>query len=192
MFRRYLGLRRDPAADPADAVEASQPGSGSLAGTADDTATVRRIVGRLEALPPERARFLAGFAYILSRAAHADLHISDEETTQIERFVAEHGGIDTAQAVVVVEMAKLQARHHGATEDYLVTREFKRHSTPAERVALLRCCFAIAAVDEAIGGEESAAVNQIASELDIDRETLRQLRAEHGHLFSALRRRSAG
>ena len=40
--------------------------------TAGETETVRRIVGRLEALPPERARLVASAAYILARAAHAD------------------------------------------------------------------------------------------------------------------------
>ncbi|HVL54349.1 MAG TPA: hypothetical protein VM344_08835, partial [Vitreimonas sp.] len=85
---------------------------------------MRRIVGRLEALPPDVAHHLAGFAYIMSRAAHADLDISDAETRAMERFVTELGHIDEAEAVLVVEMAKLQARHHGATEDYLVTREF--------------------------------------------------------------------
>jgi uncharacterized tellurite resistance protein B-like protein len=189
MFRRFLGIGGS-AAQPqvADEDGAMEVGASSAAGSATETATVRQIVARLEALPPERARFLAGFAYILSRAAHADLEISDDETKAIEQFVVEHGGLDSAQSVIVVEMAKLQARHHGATEDYLVTREFKQNASLEQRLALLRCCFAIAAVDQAIGSHESAAINQIASELEIDRETLRQLRAEHGHLFSALRR----
>ncbi|HEY7523209.1 MAG TPA: TerB family tellurite resistance protein [Candidatus Limnocylindrales bacterium] len=181
MFRRYLGVGSGDAGEAA----ASTP---SVAGTADETATVRRIVERLESLPPERARYLAGYAYILSRAAHADLDISEAETRTIERYVVEHGGLDEAQAVIVVEMAKLQARHQGATEDYLVTREFRNHATPEQRLDLLRSCFAIAAADQSIGGEESAAINQIASELDIDREDLRRLRAEHASLFSAIRR----
>jgi uncharacterized tellurite resistance protein B-like protein len=190
MFRRYLGLGDRTAATTGAQEAEGTPDAGAPANAANaaETATAREIVQRLEALPPDRARYLAGFAYVLSRAAHADLEISDAETQVIEQFVVEHGGLDTAQAVVVVEMAKLQARHHGATEDYLVTREFKRNTTPEQRLALLRCCFAVAAADEAIGGHESAAVNQIASELDIDRETLRLLRAEHAHLFSALRR----
>jgi uncharacterized tellurite resistance protein B-like protein len=189
MFRRYLGLGdRSPATESAEAAIDEVAAGDASADSAAETVTARRIVARLEALPPERARYLAGFAYVLSRAAHADLEISDSETAAIERFVVEHGGLDAAQAVVVVEMAKLQARHHGATEDYLVTREFKRGSTAEQRLALLRCCFAIAAADEAIGSHESAAINQIASELDVDRETLRQLRSEHAHLFSALRR----
>ncbi|HEY7524920.1 MAG TPA: TerB family tellurite resistance protein [Candidatus Limnocylindrales bacterium] len=181
MFRRYLGV--DATADT-DAASSSP----SLAGTAEETATVRRIAERLDSLPPERARYLAGFAYILSRAAQADLDISAAETRAIEQFVVEHGGLDAAQAVIVVQMAKIQARHQGATEDYLVTREFRNHATPEQRLEVLRSCFAIAAADQAIGGDESAAINQIASELDVDREELRRLRAEHAPLFSALRR----
>ena len=39
---------------------------------AGDTDTVRKIVGQLEAMPRESARFVAAFAYILGRVAHAD------------------------------------------------------------------------------------------------------------------------
>jgi uncharacterized tellurite resistance protein B-like protein len=45
-----------------------------------ETETVRRIVDRLDHLEPERARFVAAFAYVLSRVAHADLKISEDET----------------------------------------------------------------------------------------------------------------
>ncbi len=38
-----------------------------------ETATVRKIVAQLEAMPPDRARLLAGAAYIVTRAANADL-----------------------------------------------------------------------------------------------------------------------
>jgi len=40
--------------------------------TRGDTKTVRKIVRKLEALPPERARYLAAFAYVLTRVANAD------------------------------------------------------------------------------------------------------------------------
>ena len=45
-----------------------------------DTETVRRIVAELESLETERARYIAAFAFILSRVANADLEISVEET----------------------------------------------------------------------------------------------------------------
>ena len=93
--------------------------------SAGDTATVRRIVAKLEAMPPERARLIASAAYTLARAANADLDISDDETAAIERELQAHESIDEATAVLVTEMAKLQAKTVGGTEDYVVTREFK-------------------------------------------------------------------
>jgi uncharacterized tellurite resistance protein B-like protein len=192
MFRKFLGLDRAPARDArlpeGDDVDA-------LAGSAAETATARRIVARLEALAPDDARFLACFAYVMSRAAHADLHISDEETAVMEAFAAKYGGLDESQAILVVEMAKLQARAHGATEDFVVTREFRDISTVDQRHQLLRCCFAIGAEDGVITAEEASVVNQIARELDIERDDVNEIRAEFHEMLSsvqALRRVSDG
>ena len=136
MFRKFLGLNR-AAADPRlPSGDAAAP----LPDSAAETATARRIVGRLEALPREEARYLACFAYVMSRAANADFHISDEETALMERFAVEQGGLDEAQAVLEVEMAKLQARNHGSTEDFVVTREFRSIATLEQRRAVVRCC----------------------------------------------------
>ena len=52
----------------------------AIPNSAGDTATVRRIVAKLEAMPTEQARLIASAAYTLARAANADLDISDEET----------------------------------------------------------------------------------------------------------------
>jgi uncharacterized tellurite resistance protein B-like protein len=191
LFRRFLGdhgHHDDPTA-PTEDVPPTEP-----AGNERETETVRRIVARLEALPPEHARYLAGFAYVMSRAAQADLEISDAETRAMERFAVELGGIDEAQAVLVVEMAKLQARRSGGTEDFVVTREFSRVATREQKLALLRCCFAVDAVDETISAEESGVVNEIARELDVDRDDLNAVRAEfHENLsgIQAMRRLAA-
>jgi uncharacterized tellurite resistance protein B-like protein len=163
-FRRFLGLHtaapRPPQADPAE------------------TETVRRIVARLESMPPERARLLAGMAYVLARAANADYEISDVETATMERVLVEDAGIDEAQAVLVVEMAKLQARSAGETEDYLVTREFRQAATVEQRLAVLRACYAVGAADESISSTESATLDQIANEFDLDAGQVRTVRAE--------------
>jgi uncharacterized tellurite resistance protein B-like protein len=159
------------------------PDDRSVAG---ETATVRRIVARLEALPPERARFLAGFAYVMSRAAEADFDISDTETRAMEKYVVELGGIDEAQAVLVVQMAKLQARTQGQTEDFVVTREFAELATEEQKLALLRCCFAVSAADESISAVEASVVNEIARELDVSREQLNAVREEFHDRISAI------
>jgi uncharacterized tellurite resistance protein B-like protein len=190
MFRRFLGLDRGAPDPRLPSGDAAPP----LPDSAAETATARRIVARLEALPREEARYLACFAYVMSRAANADFDISTDETTLMERFAVELGGLDEAQAVLVVEMAKLQARTQGSTEDFVVTREFRSISTPEQRLALVRCCFAIEAADGSITAEEASAVNEIARELDVERDEVNRIRAEFHEQLSAVQalRRAGG
>ncbi|HSL98368.1 MAG TPA: TerB family tellurite resistance protein [Candidatus Deferrimicrobiaceae bacterium] len=192
MLRRFLGGSGLP--DAATAEAPATPGHSQAA----DTQTVRRIIAELEALPRERARFLAAFAYILTRAAAADLHISEVESREIERLVEEHGKLPEAQAVLVANMAHHQSLLYGATEDYLVTRQFRELSTAEERLALLRCCYIVGAADGTISAEESHTLQQIAHELDVEREDVNELRTEFAPKLAAiqalyqLRRDTAG
>jgi uncharacterized tellurite resistance protein B-like protein len=154
--------------------------------TARDTETVRRISRELEAMPLERARFLAAFAYILTRAAAADLTISSEESRAIEQLVGEHGGLAAPQAILVSQIARNQALLYGGTEDYLVTRQFRELSTAEDRLALLRCCYLVGAADETITSAESDLLQQIARELDIDRDEVNTIRSEFAPKLAAI------
>lgn len=166
-----------------------RPSAPSRPDASAETATVRQIVARLEQLPPERAAFLAGFAYILSRVAYADLHISPDETVEIERIVREWGGLDEALAVLVVEIARTQARLEGGTEDFLVTRRFRDVSTLEERHHLLDCLFAVAsAAGDTISAEESAEIRQISDELGFTLPELNVFRRQYADRLAALRR----
>src|SRR3954468_10486981 len=78
------------------------------AASSAETDTVRKIVERLDQLPEEQARYIAAFAYLLSRAARADLHVSSEETAVMEHIVMKEGGLPEELALVVVQMAKTQ------------------------------------------------------------------------------------
>jgi uncharacterized tellurite resistance protein B-like protein len=163
------------------------PGGGPGPGLEpDDTETVRRIAGQLAAMPVERARYLAAFAYILTRAAAADLEISDVESAAIEKLVAEHGALPDSQAVLVAQIARHQSLLYGGTEDYLVTRQFRELSTDDERVALLRCCYLVGAADDSITSVESDTLQQIARELDIERETVNLIRNEFAPKLAAV------
>jgi uncharacterized tellurite resistance protein B-like protein len=132
-----------------------------------ETETVRKIVQKLDQLPPDQARHIAAFAYLLSRAAAADLNVSAEETAAMERIVMEKGGLSEDLAVLVVQIAKSQTRLLGATEDYLVTREFEKSATREQKLALVDCLFAVTATDENITLAEDNVVKQIASELKL-------------------------
>lgn len=140
--------------------------SASAEETSDgSTDTVRKIVSELEAMESDKARHVAAFAYILGRVAHADLHISAEETRKMEEIVHGLGHLPEDQSVLVVQIAKGQNRLFGGTENYLVTREFAEISTGEQRRDLLDCLFAVSSADGSISGAEESQIRQIASEL---------------------------
>lgn len=180
MFRRIFGSDHERAAVAAEAALTSAEAA------TGETATVRRIVARLESLPPDQARLVASAAYIIARAANADLDISDEETAHIERILQERDALDEPTAVLVTEMAKLQARSVGGTEDYVVTREFKGIATMEQRLGVLRACFAVAAASGSISAEETSVVNQIADELSLDPSDVSAVRAEFHDLLTSV------
>ncbi len=133
-----------------------------------ETDTVRKIVARLDGLPEDKARFVAAFAFMLSRVAHADLDISDEETRAMEQIVVEPGGLPEEQATLVVQMAKTQNLLFGGTENYLVAKEFNRIATREQKLSLLHCLFAVGAADDSISATENNVVRQIAEEINLD------------------------
>ncbi|MBF6604837.1 MAG: TerB family tellurite resistance protein [Chloroflexi bacterium] len=188
-LRRFLALPPPTTSSDLSDVAAGPDATSGLEGLRPDdpeAAAVRRIVARLEAMPPDHARHLASYAYILARAAAAEFDISDAETRTIERLLVEHGDVNESQAVVVAEIAKSMARLVGGTEDYLVTRDFAERSTPEERLGLLRACFVVGAADESITASESSVLNEIANELGVDAVAATALRAEFADRFSAL------
>jgi uncharacterized tellurite resistance protein B-like protein len=151
-----------------------------------DTETVRRIAATLDALPPERARYLAAFAYVLARVASADLRIDEAETAKMQDVVTAHGQLPEGAAALVVEIAKSQARLLGGTENYVVTREFVKISTREQRADLLRCLFAVGAADGTISGAESAEIAAIAEEIGFPRAEVSGLRAQYRAQLSEL------
>ena len=94
--------------------------------------------------------------------------------------------LDEPTAVLVAEVARLQARTVGDTEDYVVTREFKAITTPEQRRNMLRACFMIGAENGVITAEEAAVINQIARELDLDQDTVNEVRSEYHELLSSV------
>ena len=145
----------------------------------EETASVRHIVEALDRMEPDAARRLARFAYVLGRVARADLAISADEVRAMERLVAERGRLTEAQAVVVVQIAKSQQLLLGETDGYLVTREVDATSTRDEKLALLDCCFAVAAADGAISTTEEAELRMITNELGLTHDDFIAARLAH-------------
>ncbi len=153
-----------------------------------DTATVRKIVRALEEMDGERARFIAAFAYLLSRVANADLDISSEETREMEEIVRRFGELPEEQAILIVEIAKSQNRLFGGTEDFQVAQEFKRLADRQQREELLHCLFAVSAADDEITAEEEAGIRQIADELGFSHREYVDVRAHYNDKRTVMRR----
>jgi len=161
LLKRFLGLGDERGSD------------------AGDTATVRRIAAELDRLPPEKARYLAGFAYVLARVAHADLDIDDDETAEMERIATQLASLSTPEAALVVQIAKSQAKLLGETENYVVTREFRKYSSKEQRGELLQCLFAVAAANGTISNVESSEISTIGEELGFTRPEINAVRSHY-------------
>jgi uncharacterized tellurite resistance protein B-like protein len=140
---------------------------------------LRELLDALERLEPARAQYLARFAYLLGRAAHADQHVSAQETETMEQLVSREGGIPAEQAMLVVGLAKTSALLFGGTEDFIVARDFAADATYEQKLALVRCLFAVAAAEGRISIEEEREIQRIARALRVEAPDILRLRLEH-------------
>ena len=147
-----LGWGRDQA-EPAD-VRASD--------------VLRKITRTLNELEPERARYVAAFAYLLGRVAHADLSVSDRETAEMERIVEKVADLPEEQAILVVQIAKSQNTLFGGTDDFSISQEFNRLADRDQKLRLLECLFAVSSSDESISTVEDNEIRKISRELRLD------------------------
>ena len=155
---------------------------------AKETDTIRKITRQLDALDPERAKYIAAFAFILSRVARADLNISPEETLAMERIVSLLGHLSEEQAVIVVQIAKSQNILFGSTENFIVTREFDAIATHEQKLELLECLFAVSAADESISTVEDNEISQIAHELRIEHPDFIRIRSTFREHLAVLKK----
>ena len=153
-------------------------------------APLRQTLDALDHLEPDRARVLAAFAYLLGRVAQADQHVSPEETRAMEVLVQEEGALTQDQAIVVVQLAKSSNQLFGGSANFLVARQFASLATYDEKLALMRCLFAVAATDHAISMTEEGEIHRIANELRIEQKDLVGLRLSYKRHLPGLSSRS--
>jgi uncharacterized tellurite resistance protein B-like protein len=141
--------------------------------------SVGEIEKALAGMEPPRARYLACYAYILSRVALADHQVEEAESRLMEEIVAQRGGLPLEQAALVVRLAVAEGLRHGGTEDFIVTREFAGIADREQKLALLTCLFAVSAVDQSIDTVEDNAIRQIASGLKLEHADFIAARSAH-------------
>jgi len=165
-------------------------GLGATPANPHDHAPLRSLVDTLEHLEPAKARHLARFAYLLGRIAHADQHVSPDETRAMEALVVQEGKLTAEQAIVVVGLAKSSNLMFGGTADFQVAQEFAEGAGYDERLALLRCLFTLAATDASISVAEESEIHRIASVCKILPHDLTALRVAHATSLPGLASRS--
>ena len=163
--------------------------SESISRHEDGLAEVER---QLDSLNPQRARFLACFAYLLGRVARADHEVTDAERETMEGLVASRGGLTPEQVGLAVRIATAHGLKFGGTEDFLVAREFAALATREEKVALLDCLFAVSAADESIATKEDNEVRRIASEINVGHDDFIAARSRHAQHLEVLKHRLRG
>ncbi len=153
---------------------------------AAESAPLRDVVDALDQLEEDRARHLARFAYLLGRVAHADRHVTPEETHALETILMQEGALTPDQAMLVVSLAKTSNLLFGGTADFAVTQEFADTATADEKLALVRCLFAVSSIDHAISMAEETEIHRIANQLRIDPSDLTALRMAHRRFLPGL------
>ena len=155
---------------------------------ADAENRLEEIEQALSSLGPERARYMACFAYILTRPARADHEVTDEEAALMQRIIVERAGVTGEQAATIVRAAREAARRSGGTEDYLITREFERLASREEKLELLDALFSVSAADASILTVEDNEVRRVASELKLEHADYIEVRKRHLGNLNVLRK----
>ncbi len=152
-----------------------------------DRVVLDAVSAELDTLTPERARYVAAFAYLLGRVAGADLHTSDSEVATMGRLVAQEGGLDQAEAEAVVALALKEHHTFGATHNGAVSRAFAAVATPDERMGLIRCLYAVSSADDSISVKEDNEIRRITEELRIEHADFVRARHEVRQHLAVLR-----
>jgi uncharacterized tellurite resistance protein B-like protein len=153
-----------------------------------ETETVRKIVQAMDQMEPAQARYIAAFAYLLSRVAYADHKVSPEETQMMEQIVIQRGQLPEEQAILIVQMAKSQSVLFSGTENFLVTREFGTIASREQKLALLDCLYAVCAADRSISTIEDNEIRNISIELKLSHDDFIAVRMKYREYLAVLKK----
>lgn len=150
------------------------------------------VVDLLEHLDPQRARYVAGFAYLLGRIAAADSNVTADEAAIMKQFVMQEGQLSEHEAEAVVRLALDDHRRFGGTHNLIVARDFAAVTTPEQRLGLVRCLFAVGAADASVQVMEDNEIRRITQELRVEHTDFVRARMEVREHLAVLRERQRG
>ncbi|MEO5822589.1 MAG: TerB family tellurite resistance protein [Vicinamibacteraceae bacterium] len=144
-----------------------------------DVDALDALEAALSNVPPEEARRVAAFAYLLSRVAHADHEVSDAERQAMSRLLVDRARLTAEQADIVIGIATSKIVHVRGTQDYLVSREVAARASVEEKRALIDGLYAVCAADGLISTIEDNDVRRVASEIDLEHHDVVDIRARY-------------
>ena len=152
-----------------------------------DVDALDALENALSHVPPEEARRVAAFAYLLSRVAHADHEVSDAEREAMARLLVDRAQLAPEQADIVIGIATSKIVHVRGTQDYLVSREVAARATVEEKRALIDGLYAVCAADGLISTIEANDVRRVASEIDLEHHDVVDIRARYRDSLAVLK-----
>lgn len=141
----------------------------------------------LAKLSEEKIHFLTGLSGLMGRVAYSDFDLSVDELNRAGGILTEFGGIDAAEARIVVELIKECVVELGGIEDHRYSRLINDFSDRETKVKIIDCLFRIAAADNIVSSEEDHVIGLVARELLIDREEFIRIRTKFSELRSVLK-----
>ncbi len=142
----------------------------------------------LDAVPPERARYVAAFAYLLARVAGVDSHVTADEMDLMHRLVQREAELSDEDARAIVGLALGDVLRFAGTHNLDVTREFLTLATHEQRLGLVRCLFAVSAADDSVELAEDSEIRRISRELKIEHADFIRARADVREHLAVLKR----
>jgi uncharacterized tellurite resistance protein B-like protein len=141
----------------------------------------------LSHVPPDEARRVAAFAYLLSRVAHADHEVSDAEREAMQRLLVDRAHLAPDRAAMVIGIATSRIVHVRGTQDYLVSREVAGSASLEEKRALIDGLYAVCAADGLISTVEDNDVRRVASEIDLEHHDVVDIRSRYRDSLGVLK-----
>lgn len=144
-------------------------GGGGGGGSSTAVSEISRALDAVGEKNPKVAKYLASFSFLLSRVAHADGEISEEELELMRVIVRTRSGLSEMYATLAVDLARDQKLALGAADDKAVADVFKTVSTDLEKTELVDCLFAVASADQVIYPSEMKSISTIARQVGLSK-----------------------
>jgi len=126
---------------------------------------VAAVREHLERLPAERAEFVAAFAGLLVRVAHADMEISDAERRALRRVVNKNTGLSAAESEAVADTVVHYTETLAGIDYASLTSTLNEFANEADKKNLIDCLYAIATADDIVSIIEDEEIRQVARAL---------------------------